>query len=220
MKIFVDQPAVRDLSKPRNDTNPIDLIFRINYALRKCDAWRLLPSKFRNPSHKIASLRSILKRKRARSRFVHYFTKTKKETKRKEKKERKEDREDVTRKENGIYRHSSPPRYRENSSSTRSRKMTENGGGEGRKRKREMEAKHHDCHHHYFCHHHHHHTTHHQWTARAGSISVSACNLPRRMLMDRTLPLLLSVSTSKTLPLAIDLVIDREPRRPARKSRW
>lgn len=39
MKIFVDQPALRDLSKPRNDTNPIDLIFRINYALRKCDAW-------------------------------------------------------------------------------------------------------------------------------------------------------------------------------------
>lgn len=88
MKIFVDQPALRDLSKPRNDTNPIDLIFRINYALRKCDAWRLLPSKFRNPSHKIASLRSILKRKRARSRFVHYFTKTKRETKRNGKKGR------------------------------------------------------------------------------------------------------------------------------------
>lgn len=217
MKIFVDQPALRDLSKPRNDTNPIDLIFRINYAFRKCDAWSCSHRNFAIPPIKSHPSVRFLK---GNEHEVALSTTSQRQKEKRKEMERNEDREDVTRKENGIYRHSSPPRYRENSSSTRSRKMTENGGGEGRERKREMEAKHHDCHHHYFCHHHHHHTTHHQWTARAGSISVSACNLPRRMLMDRTLPLLLSVSTSKTLPLAIDLVIDREPRRPARKSRW
>lgn len=110
--------------------------------------------------------------------------------------------------------------YRENSSSTRPRKMTENGEEEGERWRQSI-------------------TTatiatsaitititpptiNGPRTARAGSISVSACNLPRRMLMDRT-P---SLSPSPPLHLEnsstchLDLVIDRgtvKPRRPARK---
>lgn len=91
--------------------------------------------------------------------------------------------------------------YRENSSSTRPRKMTENGEEEGERWRQSI-------------------TTatiatsaitititpptiNGPRTARAGSISVSACNLPRRMLMDRTpsLPFLSSSPPRKLFHL-------------------
>lgn len=55
-------------------------------------------------------------------------------------------------------------------------------------------------------------------TARAGSISVSACNLPRRMLMDRTPspPLALHLENSSTCPTSSS-TSGQKPRRPARK---
>lgn len=64
-----------------------------------------------------------------------------------------------------------------------------------------------------------------RWTARTGSISVSACNLPRRMLMD-SLPLSHRrfFGPSKT-PLALRRLarqrcdLSSSPRRPGRKRR-
>lgn len=73
-------------AEKRHEPDRFNIPNKLRASQMRC--LELLPSKFRNPSHKIASLRSILKRKRARSRFVHYFTKTKRETKRNGKKGR------------------------------------------------------------------------------------------------------------------------------------